>query len=185
MMTGKQISKEFILYLAILSLGIGWIFLTPLIIPKSPDQALSLPYEGLLAPDIQLKTPDGQNVKLSDLRGRPVIMNFWASWCPPCRVEMPALQNAYEIHQNDGLAILGINSAYQDDLSNALPFIQKNGLTFPILLDSSGVASQIYRVNALPTSFFIDAKGYIRKIVVGAMPEALLQSEIPALFLKE
>jgi cytochrome c biogenesis protein CcmG, thiol:disulfide interchange protein DsbE len=98
---------------------------------------------------------------------------------------MPALQNTYENYQKDGLIILGINSSTQDDLSNSLPFIQKNRLTFPILLDINGFATKNFKVNALPTSFFIDANGYIHKIIVGAMPEALLRSEIPALFLKD
>ena len=185
MMIKNYFKKEIIFYVIILSLGAGWLFLTPLISPKTAYEEQVFPFEGFLAPDIQLNTPDGQKVQLSDLRGKPVIINFWASWCPPCRVEMPALEKTYDHYKKDGLIVLGINSSYQDDLSIALPFIQKNGLTFPILLDSNGIASLKFRVNALPTSFFIDAKGFIRKIVVGAMPEALLRSEMPALFLQE
>jgi len=184
-MIGNYFKKASILYVIILSLGGGWIFLTTLINPKVAHQEQVFPYEGFLAPDLQLNTPDGQKLQLYELRGKPIVINFWASWCPPCRVEMPALQKTNENYQKDGLVIIGINSSYQDDLPNALSFIQKNGLTFPILLDSYGVATQIFRVNALPTSIFIDQNGFIHKIVVGTMPEALLRSEISALFLQE
>jgi cytochrome c biogenesis protein CcmG, thiol:disulfide interchange protein DsbE len=184
-MIRNYFEKEIIFAVIILSVGAGWIFLTPLISPRTANQEQVFPYVGFLVPEITLNTPDGQEVQLSDLRGKPVIINFWASWCPPCRVEMPALQKTYENYQKDGLIILEINSSYQDDLSIALPFIQKMGLTFPILLDYNGLASKIFRVNALPTSVFIDKNGIIRRIVVGAMPEALLRSEIPALFLQE
>ena len=121
--------------------------------------------EGMPAPDFTLPSPDGQPMKLSDFRGQAVMVNFWATWCVPCRVEMPLFLNAYETNRN-GLVILGVNS--QETPAQVVPYVQQAGLTFPIVIDD-GSAASVYRVRALPTTFFIDAEGMLVRAHRGAI----------------
>ena len=106
-------------------------------------------------------------MRLSDLRGRVVVLNIWASWCPPCRAEMPALQVLHEQRAGQGVVVLGINSTVQDSEQAARDFAAEYGLTFPIALDRDGEATRLYQVRALPSTFFIDRQGIIRRVVVG------------------
>lgn len=131
--------------------------------------------EGLPAPDFELKTIDGKDVRLSDYNGQPVLINLWATWCPPCRLEMPEIEAAYEKYKGDGLVVLGIDLAVQDNLKDVPPFIQELNLTFPILLDKTGdVSAGLYGLRGLPTSYFIDQGGTLRRIQIGGMtPEQL------------
>ena len=119
------------------------------------------------APDFTLDLLQGGQVTLSGLRGRAVIVNLWASWCPPCRAEMPALQEAYEVYRDRGLEILAVNTTYQDSQAAAARFVQEYGLTFPVPLDQTGEVSRSYLLRALPTSFFIDRDGVIQTVVIG------------------
>ena len=124
---------------------------------------------GSVAPDFVLEDLDGKPVRLSDLQGKIVVINFWASWCPPCRDEMPDLQWLSEEYQKD-LVVLGVNTAYVDDRSDALAFADELALTFPILFDQSGDVSEgLFSVRGLPTSYWIDRRGTVRQIQVGAM----------------
>jgi peroxiredoxin len=136
------------------------------------------PREGFLAPDFALQDASGQTVRLSDLRGKPVLLNLWASWCPPCKAEMPAMQLVHEAYSEQGFTILAVNTTYQDDRASALEFIASRGLTFPVLFDVDGSVSRRYLVRSMPTSFFIDSEGIIRRVVIGGpMSEALLRAE--------
>ena len=154
-------------FVFILGLGLLWIFASRTL-PGSPNgEIMAQPFEGFLAPDFELLTPEGELVRLSDLRGDPIIVNFWASWCPPCRAEMPAFQAIHQAYQDSGLIILGINAADQDAPSQAHGFIAEMSLTFPILFDSSGAAQELYAVSALPSTFFIDRAGIIQAVVIG------------------
>ncbi|MGQ9903614.1 MAG: TlpA family protein disulfide reductase [Anaerolineae bacterium] len=134
---------------------------------------------GALAPDFSLSTlKDGQSVRLSDLRGRPVVVNFWATWCPPCRVEMPALQQA-QLNMPD-VVVLGVNQQESADIVSR--FMRDQGLDFLIALDVAGEVSRIYRVRALPTTYFIDSSGVIRDIVYGGpLTRALIESKVAGL----
>jgi peroxiredoxin len=137
------------------------------------------PHTGFLAPDISLLDINGNEVTLSDLRGVPIMINFWASWCPPCRAEMPAMQNAFEEYADEGFTILAINATNQDNLNSATEFINEHSLTFPILLDTQGQAFNDYQIHSLPTSFFIDLNGIITDVVIGGpLAEALLNIRI-------
>ncbi|NJN43647.1 MAG: TlpA family protein disulfide reductase [Anaerolineae bacterium] len=118
---------------------------------------------GFAAPDFTLSTPAGEVVTLSDLQGRPVIINLWASWCGPCRAEMPALQRVHEAYQDQGLVILAVNATYQDSQSAALAFVAEHGLTFPVLLDQDGQASELYELRALPSTYFVRPDGIIEE----------------------
>jgi thiol-disulfide isomerase/thioredoxin len=104
------------------------------------------------------------------MRGKVVVINFWASWCLPCRAEMPDLQEVSEKYLDEGLVVLGVNTTYVDNRADALAFIEEFKLNFPILFDESGeVGEDLYSVISLPTSYWIDRNGTIQVIHVGAM----------------
>jgi peroxiredoxin len=134
---------------------------------------LGAPEIGTLAPDFVLDDLAGNPVQLSDLRGSVVVINFWASWCDPCREEMPVLQAFYDQYADQGLVVLGVNATYTDSKSDAVSFIEELGLTFPMLFDETGeVGDQLYRVVGLPTSYWIDQDGIIRFFQLGALTES-------------
>ena len=178
-MKSYRYSTKLIGSIFLLLTGLAWIWST-----RTPGYAqqlsrLAAPQEGFFAPDFTLNSLSNEEVTLSDLHGKPLIINFWASWCPPCRAEMPALQKTYNEFQSKDLVILGINATNQDRLSDVIKFVGDNNLTFPILLDQTGSISGLYNLNSLPTTFFIDQSGIIQKIIVGGpLPTALLRVEI-------
>jgi cytochrome c biogenesis protein CcmG, thiol:disulfide interchange protein DsbE len=170
-----------ILLVLLLLLGLGWIFVSRTSPEATTAGSIPVPQVGFLAPDFTLNDIDGDAVALSSLRGQPVVLNFWASWCPPCKAEMPALQ-AVSLAYEGQAVVLAVNAANQDLSANALAFLSQNSLTFPVLFDRDGTAQRLYSVQSLPTTFFIDAVGKIRDLVVGGpMTEAGLRSRIDAL----
>lgn len=137
---------------------------------------------GAPAPDFNLRTLEGKPVTLSALRGYAVLINLWATWCPPCAQEMPAIQRMYIEYRDQGLVVLAVNVTAQDNPLNIQPFVERYGLTFPILLDETGQVSAAYGLRSLPTSYFIGRDGTIRDIVIGGpMAEALLRTRIEEL----
>ncbi len=134
------------------------------------------------APDFTLQTLDGESVSLSDYRGKLVMINFWASWCPPCNSEMPDLQRYYEQHQDDDFIILGVN--YQDTPDKVQAFVEKYGVTFPILLDSDGRVANLFGVQGLPTSFFVDKEGNVLGYQPGPVTKEMLEDGITPLLQK-
>ena len=179
-MTIRNILSKYWLYItiAILILGAGWIWVSA---TKTDTQKTveTAPQEGFLAPNFTLETTQGTQVSLSDFKGQPVLVNFWASWCPPCRAEMPSMENVYQELQDQGLVILAINVTYQDNLNDAIGFVKSQGFTYPILLDSNGIASENYQLRSLPSSYFINQEGIIQKVVFGGpIPEADLRAQI-------
>jgi cytochrome c biogenesis protein CcmG/thiol:disulfide interchange protein DsbE len=167
-----------VLMLTVALLGTGWIWITRA--PATPTQdATASPRAGFRAPDFSLQTLDGQTVTLSSLRGQAVMINLWASWCPPCRQEMPEILRVYEAHKDEGFTVLAVNTTFQDSEADARAFVQKFGLTFPVLLDTSGAVSQRYQLRALPTTFFVDRRGAIQEVLVGGpMSKALIESKV-------
>lgn len=151
----------------------------------APLSSSPSPREGFLAPDFSLDTLQGEQIKLSDLRGKIVVVNFWATWCLPCRAETPALEKTYEQYKDSGVVILGVNLTDQDSLRDVESFVQEFELTYPILLDRDGGVGFLYQIQGLPTTFFINREGIIRTVVVGGpMSETFVRSKIEAL-LKE
>lgn len=169
-----------LLMLGIAILGTSWIFLSRAPTTETTNgKPLPSPREGFSAPDFTLDLLDSGQITLSDLRGKVVLVNFWASWCPPCRAEMPAIEEVYRSYRDLGLEVLGVNTTDQDSQSSAEAFVQENGFTFPVLLDYTGAISAAYNLHGLPSSFFIDREGVIRSVVVGGpMSKALIQSKV-------
>ena len=151
----------------------------------APLSSSPSPREGFLAPDFSLDTLQGEKITLSHLRGKIVVVNFWATWCLPCRKETPALEKAYEQYKDSGMVILGVNRTDQDSVSEVESFVQEFKLTYPILLDRDGNISNLYQIQGLPMTFFINREGIIRSVVVGGpMSETFIRSKIEGL-LKE
>ena len=135
------------------------------------------PVIGRSAPAFTVDSLAKESVNLSDFKGQVVLINFWASWCMPCRIEMLDLQTAYEAYRDQGFVILAIDVG--EPLKMAAAFAQEFGLTFPVLLDSNGRIAQRYEVRALPSSFFVDQEGILRDIVIGGpMNQDYIESKI-------
>jgi len=165
-----------------LILGLIWTVISRIQPTSAQTSTGSVPKEGFTAPDFTLSLLDGGTVTLSALKGKVVLVNFWTSWCPPCRKEMPAIESVYRSYKDLGLVVIGLNLTAQDSKQEAASFAQKIGVTFPIALDLDNSVGILYRVTALPTSFFIDRKGVIRSVIVGGpMSEALIQSKVEEL----
>lgn len=142
------------------------------------------PQAGFSAPDLTLVALDGKYQSLSDLRGKVVLLNHWASWCAPCRAEMAALNNVYARYRESGLVVLGVNATSQDDEAAARAFVKQEGLTFPIVFDRDGSTGRTYRIHSLPTSYFIGRDGVIREVIIGGpMSEASVEVKIKPLLL--
>ena len=166
-----------------LILGMFWTVVSRVSPDQLQAQTGSVPKEGFTAPDFALSLLDGGEISLSELRGKVVLVNFWTSWCPPCRKEMPAIESVYRSYNDMGLVVIGLNLTAQDSKQAAASFAQEVGVTFPIALDLDNSVGILYRVTALPTTFFIDRKGVIRSVIVGGpMSEAVIQSKVEELF---
>lgn len=125
---------------------------------------------GNRAPDFALRTLDGKEGRLSDFRGKKVIVNIWATWCPPCRAEMPDMQTFYEEYKNQGVEIVAVNlTKSEKNLEQVARFIEAYGITFTVVLDEQGEVSQRYQAQAIPTSYVIDSAGIIRNKMIGPM----------------
>lgn len=131
--------------------------------------------EGTLAPDFTLDTLDGGQITLSELRGKAVVINFWTSWCGPCRIETPLLVETFNKYNDQGLVLLGLNITKLDNLDDVRAFVQEFSMPYPVPLDKEGEVAEAYQVLGLPTTFFIDRQGIIRKIYTGLLNESLLE----------
>ena len=125
--------------------------------------------EGDRAPDFELATLDGRTLKLSDLRGQPVLVNFWATWCTPCKDEMPSIVKAYDAHKADGLRVLAINTTAFDGVQDVKQFVSNYQMSFDVLLDDTDSVGTGWNTLGLPSSYFIKADGTVAKVHVGAM----------------
>jgi len=128
------------------------------------------------APDFTLRGMDGQNLRLQELRGRVVLVNFWATWCGPCRLEMPSIQKLHREFKTRGLVVLGINQG--EDVLKVRPFLKKNGYDFGILLDAQQSVAGRYQVSSIPSLFIIDRTGTIRSHFVGVRDEDTLREAL-------
>jgi cytochrome c biogenesis protein CcmG/thiol:disulfide interchange protein DsbE len=166
----------------LLVLGVTWIGFSRV----SGQEAMArsqrppAPQVGFAAPDFTLETQDGGTISLADLRGQVVLVNFWATWCPPCRAEMPDIQQVYDRYREQGFTVLAVNQ--QEGGAQVAPFVDQMGLTFPILMDRDGSVSARYRVNGLPSTFFVDRAGIVQNVTLGGpMSAAFVESQVTSL----
>lgn len=159
-----------------------WIGVTATYGSVTTNGALPIAKQGFPAPDFEILRPDGSTLHLADFQGQVVVLNFWASWCPPCQTETPVLEGVYQQYQSQNVVILGVNTTYQDDPAQVDQFLTAQAVTYPIGMDPTGAVSRSYLISALPTTFILDQQGIIRKIVYGGpLREALLDIEISTL----
>ncbi|GAB4545571.1 MAG: TlpA disulfide reductase family protein [Anaerolineae bacterium] len=166
--------------------GVAWIAASR--VPEEAARARAgrppAPQAGFAAPDFALETRDGQTLRLSDLRGQAVLLNFWATWCPPCRAEMPAIQRVYQAYRDQGFTVLAVDVGEGE--AQVAAFADGRGLDFPILLDREGSVSARYQVRAMPSTFFIDRAGVIQEVTLGGpMSQAFIESQVRALLGQE
>lgn len=163
-------------------LGLGWIYVSrDTTTSAGPFPMTTAPHVGNLAPDFTLQTLDGRSITLSDYtagNGRPVVLNFWATWCPPCRVEMPYFNRASAKYE-ERAAIFSINQAEAPETIAA--FAERNGLTYPLLVDQDMKVNNLYGVLNLPTTIFIDRNGVVKEVLIGTINQAVLEDRIEGL----
>jgi len=165
--------QRYVLLMALVAIfGLSWIVASR--VPENTTRHVAqAPKPGFLAPDFELQSLDGETIKLSQYRGYPVVINFWATWCPPCRSEMPAIVQEYERYKEQGLVVLAIDNG--EDPPKVLEFRKQYGMSFPVLLDKKMRVAEMYQIRALPTTFFIAPDGTITDMVVGGMNAATVR----------
>lgn len=134
------------------------------------------PKIGNVAPDFRVQALDGEYYNLSDFRGQPVWINFWASWCPPCRAENPDIQAVYEAKKADGLVVLGVAIGEEDGAVRG--YVERTGLTFLNGLDRSTDIAATYRIVGIPTHYFIDRDGILREWRIGSMSKKTMEKNV-------
>lgn len=170
-------SIRFVLFAAlaciVVAVGIG-----SALVPGSGSHPSSAPAPevGHRAPDFTLSLLDGRTLHMRSLRGNVVLINFWATWCLPCRTEMPRLTSWFRRYHRNGLIVLGIDK--QEPRSDVRNFIDRFHVTYPVGIDNSGSVLDAYRVIPLPASFLVDASGIIRSIKYGPLDEVYLTSTL-------
>ncbi len=170
----------------VLVLGVGWIVYSRALLngsTGSDNQMANLQpaaVAGHPAPDFELSSPDGEVYRLSDYKGQPVILNFCATWCGPCRAEFPEFQEA-SVDNADSLVIIGINNTAADQADQIPEFLEEFGITFPIVLDEEGETVKTYRVLGLPTTVFIDSDGVVNEVFTGPLNKAYIETKISEL----
>ncbi len=127
------------------------------------------------APDFTLQTVSGEKVKLSDYKGKKVFLNFWATWCPPCKEEMPHMQSFYE-EKPEHVEILAVN--FEESQQRITDFTDQYGLTFPVLMDKEGKVSEAYEIYTIPTTYVLNEDGTVSQKIIGPMDRPMMEKII-------
>jgi cytochrome c biogenesis protein CcmG, thiol:disulfide interchange protein DsbE len=176
------------LLIAALLLGSSWIYITrdqtAGIITASqsysaPSDSQAAAQVGAFAPSFTLPSTTGEQIDLASLRGQVVLVNIWATWCPPCRAEMPAIQASYTSYRDQGFVVLAINQ--REDAAVVQAYLDQHQLTIPTLLDTDGAVGALYQANALPSSFLIGRDGTVRAVYRGPLPLGVINAAVGAL----
>ncbi len=177
-----QLRKYMVVGIAVLLLSLSLACAASSFLPEQNDSATDeqehTSANGEMAPNFTLMTPGGDEVELNEFQGRPVVLNFWTSWCGPCRMEMPDFQEVHQTYSEAGLVILGVN--VEETSGTVTNYADELGLTFTLLLDSKGSVSESYQIRAFPTTFFLDTSGVIRHVQVGTMAKADIEHALSA-----
>jgi cytochrome c biogenesis protein CcmG, thiol:disulfide interchange protein DsbE len=160
-------------------LGVAWIWVNRVPSAAQAGPLPAAPALGHPAPLLSLSGPAGQAVDLVALRGRPVVLNFWATWCPPCRSETPELARLSQRYAGQ-VVVIGVDQG--EPAATVQAFMSEQGIGYPVALDQSGQASQAFAVHALPTTFFIDRAGVIRQIYIGPLSGPLLAQMLATVY---
>jgi cytochrome c biogenesis protein CcmG, thiol:disulfide interchange protein DsbE len=171
-------------FFAMLMIGAGFIALGIVLfillnnsVALSADDLSTVPVQvDYAAPELSLQDLAGNSVSLHDFIGQVVLVNLWATWCPPCKEELPALQAFYENHKSDGFALVGIDQ--EETLEVVKPFVTDFGLTFPIWLDENYLAQRKFNTMSLPSSYLIDRAGRVRLAWLGGVSEEFLEKYV-------
>ncbi len=180
-------SSRKILPLVLLVLGILLVATSTIFILRNRPQASELSTVPIKirapAPQLTLKDIQGVSRSLADYRGQVVLVNLWATWCPPCKEEMPTLQGFYDAHKEDGFVIIAINDG--DPKADVLKFVEDYALTFPVWLDPTYIATEkAFNTLNLPTSFVIDREGTIQLTWVGGISAQMLEKHVTPLIVE-
>jgi peroxiredoxin len=165
-------------YLATLSVG-NLAVDTRSVQPVDVSNLEIAPVEGALAPNFTLQDLNGEQFTLSELRGHPILINLWATWCAPCRIEMPHIQDRFERYADQGFLVLAVD--FDEPADQVAAFRDELGLTFDILLDPGGEIQELYRNRSYPSSFFVDENGVIQVQHIGIMTEGQLDENLSAI----
>lgn len=149
-------------------------------VTNSGDNGMTIGIQqGNLAPDFELDMLDGTTVKLSDYKGQKVLLNMWATWCLPCRAEMPDMQTFYDDYKDKGVAVLAVNMTKSEKSVEQVPmFLEQYGISFPILLDEHNEVANRYQVRSLPTTYLINSEGIIEQKIIGPMNKEMMKKEV-------
>jgi peroxiredoxin len=175
----RWVAATAVVLLIVVGAWSGYLLVREKNIDSPTSRSDGVPVEPVLearAPDFSLQTTAGETVRLSELRGQPVLINFWATWCGPCRIEMPAIQARYEMLEDDGLVVLAVN--FDESRESVLAYGEELGLSFPLLLDPGGEVQRLYRNRSYPTSFFVDEDGIIQAHHIGVMTDSQLDQNL-------
>ncbi|MFD1177900.1 TlpA family protein disulfide reductase [Paenibacillus puldeungensis] len=169
----KEMKRNIVVILALIGLVVyaGYDFYSQVDKFSTDGSTLEVGIQkGKLAPDFILTNLKGEPVKLSDYKGKKVLINFWATWCPPCQAEMPHMQKIYANYESKDVVVLGVNLSFTEKGSDSVQaFVDEQGISFPIVLDKEGNVAELYQVSAYPTTYFVDGNGVIRERLQGAI----------------